>query len=354
MPGRRTLVFAVLLALTLTGLARAGDTSVTPFPFIFYTPETGLAGGGTVLIYVRGEDPEARPSVISPIFIYTAKKQTLSYLSGEVYLDDERWRLGAMGGYTKFPNTFWGVGNDAPDSDEEDYTPRTSTGSLSVERLVASALYVGGRLDYGKRTLLEVETGGLLDTAAVPGTLDGHVMTAGVSLSRDTRDSTTYPRAGGMYNLLFAVTGGGLGGDYDYRTLNLNFTSYRQLAERSVLALQLVAEARSDTPPFDLLPQLGGDMLLRGYYGGRWRDRNMMACQAEWRGPLWRSLSQVVFVGAGQVGRDLGDLDLGGLHVAGGWGLRFPLNKAEQLNLRMDWGFGSDSSGFYMSLGEAF
>jgi len=95
-------------------------------------------------------------------------------------------------------------------------------------------------------------------------------------------------------------------------------------------------------------------MLLRGYYGGRWRDRSMMACQGEWRGPLWKNLSQVVFVGAGQVGRNFGDFDWGGLHVAGGWGLHFPLNKEEQLNLRMDWGCGSDSSGFYMSMGEAF
>jgi len=346
----RILVLAVLLVLSLMDFASAGNTSVTPFPFIFYTPETKLAGGGTVLVYLRGDDPEARPSIISPVFIYTAKKQTLAFLSGEFYLDDERWRLGAMGGYSKFPNTFWGVGNDTPDDLEEDFTPRTATANVSVERLVAPGLYLGGRVFYATRTLLETEAGGLLDTAAVPGTRDGRILNTGLTVSRDTRDNTTYPRSGGLYNLLLGVTGG----DFDYRVLTLGLANYRELTERSVLALQFVVESRSDTPPFDLLPQLGGDSMLRGYYGGRWRDRNLLALQAEWRGPLWRSLGQVVFAGAGQVGRDLGDLDLGGLHAAGGWGLRIPLNKEEQLNLRMDWGFGSDSSGFYMSLGEAF
>ncbi len=354
MPRTRLFVSVILLVMSLAGLVRAGSTSITPFPFIFYTPETKLAGGGTVLVFMRGEDPDARPSVISPVFVYTAKKQTLAFLSGEFYMDEERWRVIAMGGYTKFPNTFWGIGNDAPDADEEDFTPRTTMASLSVERLVAPAFYLGGRLDYAERTLLEVETGGLLDSHALPGVRDGRVMSAGVSLSRDTRDSTTYPKDGGLYSLVMMVVGGGLGGDYDYRAATLNLTTYRAVSERSLLAVQVVADMRSDAPPFDLLPQIGGDVLLRGYFAGRWRDRNMLTAQAEWRGPLWRSLGAVVFAGAGQVGRDPGDIDLGGLHVAGGWGLRVPLNKDEQLNLRLDWGFGDGSSGFYMSLGEAF
>ncbi|MBC8423656.1 BamA/TamA family outer membrane protein [bacterium] len=353
MSASRITLFAVLLTLFPSGVAGAGS-SLIPFPFIFYTPETELAGGGTVLVYLRGDDKDERPSVISPIFIYTAKKQTLLYLNGEIYLDEERWRLDVSLGYTRFPDTFWGVGNDAPDDAEEDFTPKRKLASLELRRRVASALYVGGRFEYARRTMLESEAGGLLDTAAIPGARDGSVVTTGLSVTHDDRDSTTFPREGGFQDLELSVSGGALGGDYDYRALSLNLSHYHALSETSVLASRFVAEARSDEPPFDLLGQLGGDTLLRGYYAGRYRDRNLLAAQLEWRGHLWRRLGGVLFAGAGEVSRDPGGFTLDGIHASGGFGLRFLLNKEEGLNLRMDWGFGAGSSGFYMSLGEAF
>ncbi len=354
MPRIRTLLIATLLALSLTGAARAGDTSVIPFPFIFYTPETELAGGGTLLIYLRGEDPDARSSIVSPILVYTAKKQIMVYLNGEIYLDRELWRLDFEGGYTKYPDTFWGLGNEASDADEEDFTPRRSLFNLALKRRVASALYLGGRFDFARRKMLETEAGGLLDTAAIPGVRDGNVVSVGVSVTHDDRDNTTYPREGGFRDLVLSVAGGGLGGDYAFRALTLNLSQYRALSDKSVLAAQFVASARSDDPPFDMLGQLGGDMLLRGYYAGRYRDRNLLACQVELRSRLWRRLGGVVFAGAGEVSRDFGGFTLDGIHGSGGFGVRFLLNAEEGLNLRADWGFGAGSAGFYMSMGEAF
>ena len=39
---------------------------------------------------------------------------------------------------------------------------------------------------------------------------------------------------------------------------------------------------------------------------------------------------------------------------AGGFGLRLLTNPASRINLRLDFGFGVDSFGFYMGAGEAF
>ena len=354
MSAARILTTLACLALLLPGPARAGDASVIPFPFLFYMPETKFGGGATVLVFLRGDDPEVRPSMISPILIYTAKRQTMLYLTGELYLDREAWRLDFVGGYSNYPDTFWGLGNDAPDAAEEDFTPRRALLNLSLKRRVAPALYVGGRFDFARRTMRESEAGGLLDTAAIPGVCDGNVVSAGLSVTHDDRDSTTFPRSGGFRDLILTVAGGGLGGDYDYRAFRLNAMHFHALSESSVLAAEIIAEARSDEPPFDMLGQLGGDTLLRGDYAGRYRDRNLLACQAEWRRHLWRRLGGVVFAGVGEVSRDIGDFTLNGLHAAGGFGIRFLLDEQEGLNLRADWGFGEGSSGFYLNLGEAF
>jgi outer membrane protein assembly factor BamA len=276
------------------------------------------------------------------------------YLGGELYLDRERWRLDILLGYTRYPDTFWGLGNDAPDDAEEDFTPRRTLASLELRRLVAPALYVGGHFEYARRTLLETEAGGLLDTAAIPGVRDGSVVSAGLSVTHDDRDNTTCPRRGGLRDLELSVSGGGLGGEYAYRTLELEILHYRALSERSVLAAHFVASARSGDPPFGKLGQLGGGALLRGYYEGRFRDRNLLAGQVEWRARIWRRLGGVVFAGAGEVAHDVGDFTLGGLHASGGLGIRFLLDREERLNMRADLGFGAGSSGLYMSLGEAF
>ena len=112
--------------------------------------------------------------------------------------------------------------------------------------------------------------------------------------------------------------------------------------------------ASSGIRPFDLLPQLGGEYLVRGYYGGRFRDRSLVALQVEYRAHIWRRLGAIGFLSAGRVASTLSDLNLSGLKPAAGFGLRFLLAPDEGLNLRADFGLGKGSSGFYLGMGEVF
>ena len=58
--------------------------------------------------------------------------------------------------------------------------------------------------------------------------------------------------------------------------------------------------------------------------------------------------------GLGQVARDTGQLGINRFHYSYGAGLRVLLVEEEGLNLRADFGFGSDQSGFYLGIGEVF
>ena len=109
-------------------------------------------------------------------------------------------------------------------------------------------------------------------------------------------------------------------------------------------------------PPFDHLAQLGGDVLLRGYYQGRFRDRHLLALEGEYRMPMVWRIGLVGFAGAGRVAGRLDAFDLTGLKTSAGGGLRFLLSPSEGLNIRADWayGFAVRSGAFYLSLGEAF
>jgi outer membrane protein assembly factor BamA len=93
---------------------------------------------------------------------------------------------------------------------------------------------------------------------------------------------------------------------------------------------------------------------MRGYYAGRFRDKNQGVLQAEYRVPLFGRMGAVGFAGIGNVGPELKDIDFKCLKYSYGGGLRIALNKTEKLNLRLDYGLGKHSQGFYLQLGEAF
>jgi outer membrane protein assembly factor BamA len=331
-------------------------TSIIPFPFVFYTPETKVGFGGTVITLFRLSQgtSQDQPSRFSPLFIYTQKKQIVALLGTELFFGAGRYRLNAGVGYSKFPNTVWGIGNDTPDELEEDFTPRVISAEVQFQTRVAPAWYIGGRIEFAKRRLIEIDTAGLIAAGELPGTEDGRILAGGLLVTWDTRDNTVNPRRGGFRQFGASVNDSAFGSDYDYSRYSLDVRQYLALAPGHVVAFRGYGVASVGTQPFDVLPQLGGEALLRGYYGGRYRDRNLVAVQAEYRAHVWKRIGAIGFVSAGRVSHNLSDMDFTGLKPAAGFGLRFLLAPDEGLNLRADWGFGNGSSGFYLGLGEVF
>jgi hypothetical protein len=61
----------------------------------------------------------------------------------------------------------------------------------------------------------------------------------------------------------------------------------------------------SGNVPYRMLPTLGGSKYLRGYYKGRFRDKNLILIQQECRMPLYKRLGIAVFGGVGEVASTL-------------------------------------------------
>jgi outer membrane protein assembly factor BamA len=75
--------------------------------------------------------------------------------------------------------------------------------------------------------------------------------------------------------------------------------------------------------PFYLLPSLGSGSNLRGYSSWRFRDRDSLLLQGEWRIMVNRFFDTAVFYDAGKVAGRVSDLDLTGLKKDYGFGARF-------------------------------
>jgi hypothetical protein len=134
----------------------------------------------------------------------------------------------------------------------------------------------------------------------------------------------------------------------------LDYRHFFHLTGDHVIAARFYGETQGGLVPYYHLAMLGGDELLRGYYLGRWRDKNLAAIEAEYRFPLIWRFGGVVFGGLGEIARRVTDLGSEPVRWAVGGGLRFSLNSDEHLNLRLDAGFGPGTYGFYFTAKEAF
>jgi hypothetical protein len=93
---------------------------------------------------------------------------------------------------------------------------------------------------------------------------------------------------------------------------------------------------------------------MRGYSSERYLARHGLAGQAELRYPLIWRFGGVAFVGASEVEDRLADLGTT-VRMAGGFGLRFAINKGQTINMRLDVSCNSDGQfEKYLKLREAF
>jgi len=304
-----------------------------------------------------GNDAASPPSTIMPAVIYTQEKQFSVEVSTDLYWDRAAYNLTGYISYRQYPDKFYGIGNNTKEEEEEDYTPQGFQLRLAFQRKSVLGSYVGLRSEVEYLKMLEAEKDGALDQGCIPGSEGGTVSGLGVSIKRDTRNSVFYPSSGSIYCLSMLVFAESIGSDFNFTRSRIDIRRYHELSESHILAVQAFASVLGGTVPFQrlsLLGQTGERNLMRGYYQGRYRDKNMICVQIEYRALLWWRIGAAAFAGAGDVAGGLGEFDVDRLKYSYGGGLRFQLDKREKINLRLDLGFGEGVSGLYFAIGEAF
>ncbi len=345
-----------LRAQTAADSAGSKGARLLPLPILFYTPETRLAGGASLLYFYRdsGADQTLRPSTVSLLAIYTQERQFTAQLGGELYPLHGLYRIeGSILG-ERYPSKFFGIGNFTASAQEEAYTVKRLGVDLSVMRHVVDGARAGVVVRWEKSSIVNRMPGGLLAGGTVPGGTESTVSGAGVQVSWDTRENIFAPTSGNFTTASVVSFGRFLGGTNVFTKFKLDARQYVAPMAEQVLALQFIGVLIDGTAPFRELARVGGSSTLRGYYEGRYRDDDVAVLQAEYRVPIIGRLGAVAFAGAGEVAHRPGDFSLRGLWFAGGIGLRFAYNPTERLNIRLDMGWGNNSSGLYITAGEAF
>ena len=326
-------------------------------PIIARSIETGwsfgLASAGT--FHLKSHDTATRTSNAQALALYTTRKQFVVAVNGSIYLPGERFIINEQLSYSSFPDDFWGLGKRAPDSSKESYKFKQYYIYLHPQLLLGRNLFLGTVYEYQRVFEIEYQRGGLFDRQNVPGRNGYHVSGLGLSLTYDTRNNAFSPDKGVMLQFYFDHFAPFFGSDYQYTNYVIDLRRFLRIYKQQVLALQIFGSFNAGEVPLRSLAYLGGANTMRGYYAGRFRDKNAAVIQAEYRIPLFWRIGAVGFGDIGNVGPEFSDINFRHFKYSYGGGLRVALNQKEKLNLRLDYGIAKGSSqGFYLQLGEAF
>jgi hypothetical protein len=327
---------------------RKGDTGL---------PADGIRGTDTLLrtSRERWRDTGSRTSNAEGVALYTTRHQFVAALNGSIYFPGERFIVNEQLSYSSFPDEFWGLGKFAPDSNEEAYKFKQYFVFLHPQFLVSRNLFLGVVYQYQRVFAVNYEAGGLFDKEGVLGRDGYHVSGIGLSITYDTRNNAFAPDKGAMLQFYFDEFAPVLASSYSYTSFVIDIRRYVRVYKGQVLALQVLGNFNMGQVPLRSLAYLGGASEMRGYYLGRFRDKNAGILQSEYRVPLFWRLGAVGFADMGNVGETIGDVNLRHFKYSYGGGLRVALNRSEKLNLRLDYGQAKGASnGFYLQLGEAF
>lgn len=334
--------------------AARGKLSIVPFALPAYQPETDwMLGGAAALVHQPGDGGGSRESSLLLAGAASVRGQFSLMLQPEWFLAGDDLQLKGLIGAELFPDQFYGIGGATRLVDEEPNTARFLELSANPCWRIASSLYFGPLVRWQRARMTEVAPGGLLAQGSIPGSSGGDTVELGALAAWDTRDSALYPRSGALVRLSLHSALPVLGSSFEFQAFKLDARGYLTLPwRRHVLAVQAMLELRGGEPPFYDLGRLGGPMAMRGYFAGRYRDRQLATAQVEYRAPLpWR-FGAVAFVSAGNVAREPAGL-VGAVKPAGGAGLRWAPIEGVPINVSLDLAYGSEAT-VYLRLAEAF
>jgi hypothetical protein len=328
------------------------------YPTVAYAPETSWElGVSSLYVYSANRDLSNRLSEVKAFTFYTLENQYGFWLDHALYTDENKWFFYGRARYQSFPLFYYGTGRETPSEHialiDGEYT-------LFRERLLREtlpSLYFGLELDYqGLNRVNYIDTETDFELPEV-GAMGSNNLGIGLGLLYNNIHNAMNPREGLYSEWAFMNYNTAAGSDYNMTTYVIDNRIYRPVKENTVFAAQVYGQFTSGNAPFNMLALMGGESLMRGYYLGRYRDKNLVAGQVEYRilpFEFSKRWGASVFLAAGQVYGDEYGFNWDQFLPTGGAGIRYLIFPEKDIYTRIDVSFTEEGRGVYFFIGEAF
>lgn len=312
-----------------------GKFDVFPVYGVMYSQERQLtAMGGFIGSFRTSSDTLVPLSQLGVIAAFSTNLYVAGAVAGSVFSDSGKFLFTWSAKFNNSPTKFWGLGYDNASSGNILGTFTERRLRLRTDYLYrhSAKFMVGGIAGYHYYEAARLSDSALL--AGQPERTD--YLFAGARLDIDTRNDMFSPSEGVFLNVEQSVWFSAVGkGRFSKTSLIADF--YFPGWEGAVFAIDLAGELNSSDAPWTLWPEIGGDERMRGYYLGRYRERNYVSAQAELRQRVYKWHGIAVWGGAGNLFPSFREFKINNTLPTYGAGYRFTFYS---LVFRLDFAFG--------------
>jgi outer membrane protein assembly factor BamA len=339
--------------------------SFSIMPYGGYTLSSGFTAdvAGNVGFYTSADHHE-NFSVITADLSYDSKNQKIILTRSEIWLPGNDYKLVSDLRWERYPTDTYGLGTFttfATDNAIDFYYLRVYE---TVLRKLGNDYYadIGYNLDnHYNITQQGNQNGNISDFTKYGQTKQSTSSGINFDFLFDNRKNQLNPLGGSYLSVIYRQNLTALGSNTNWNELQLDARKYIRLSPTSnnVLAFWGMADFTKGNVPYLDLPSTGGDMYNnsgRGYAVGRFRGRDMLYIEGEYRFGITRNglLGAVLFVN-GESFTEYPSNSFERVAPAAGTGLRIKLNKHSNTNICIDYGVGvGGSRGLFVNLGELF
>ena len=370
-------------------------------PYPSYSPETSWQFGITGVWYFHTSKQSTQFSDLNFDMGYTLNRQWYVNANSRIYFNTStRWYLDAYLSAKHYPDLFFGTTNNI----DSVYNPALRYTSNFIDLQARPSFYISKhwlaganiRLRYENSIIGQQSTDDsqqklipngdcrpltvdsrqnnsslLTPNSSLPNGFGENIFLGiGGAISYDTRSNNYYPLHGLFFKTSITyyqqislnsqqstVNSQQPSANSQLSTFNfqLDLRHYIPLYKELILAWNFRSEiAVGNNIPFQLLPTIGGQDLVRGIRQNKFKDNTLLALQTELRIPIWRFLKGAVFASIGDV-YNYNNWHWATPKIGYGAGLRACIHQAKT-NIRLDvarQNYSNDWS-FYFTVKEAF
>jgi len=341
----------------------ASSKTFVAVPLVTNNPvmKTGFGGMGMYFFKLNENDSISPPSLLSLYGIYTTNKSYIVAPFGRFFWDKDKNRASVGAGTLRINNDF--NYNEQGNDLQLVYSEIRNFMTFEYSRQILNdfylgLLYLGTKTNYKFDQGTEEENDFTEEFFRQNGIEDNFVSSIGLNFSFDNRDYVYYPTKGLTFSVRPKLNADWLGSDNDYVDTDYKFSYFNSIKKNQILAFNLSGGFAFGDVPFDGYQIYGIRNSLRGYEAGKYKGKNMVAFQTEYRWQFYKKWGTVFFAGTGSV---WGNENNGEEEFERNWlpsaglGLRYMVSKAKKINLRLDYAVGVDGNqGLYFGVMEAF
>lgn len=320
-----------------------------------YSATTGLGLGllGTATYSADHTDPTLPRSNASVYSNMTTAGFLMVGLRGNHIFPHESFQLDYKVNLSTFSTSYWGMGyaNADNDDNETDYRRNRINAMARFMVKLAPNTYIGPFVNYRVTQASDVNEDFSYLWQGQDKTI--HTYTAGLSFTYDSRDFMLNASKGVFVQIDQTFTPRCFGnGKYNFSTTEATFATYGKLWKGAILAGELHGQFNYGHIPWSQLATVGSNDRMRGYYEGRYNDKNVIEGQVELRQHIKGRNGVVAWVALANAFPNFKNIAWRYTLPNAGVGYRWEFKK--RINIRVDYGFTRNGGGFIFNINEAF